>query len=39
MRLLRRKERGVAMLLVLTWIALMVALVGQFTYGTNVDAA
>ncbi|HEX4403969.1 MAG TPA: hypothetical protein VH560_04025 [Polyangia bacterium] len=28
-----------ALLLVLTWIALMVALVGQFTYGTNVDAA
>jgi general secretion pathway protein K len=35
----RHKERGVALLLVLTWIALMVALVGQFTYGTNVDAA
>ena len=35
----RNKQRGVAMLLVLTWIALMVALVAQFTYGTNVDAA
>jgi general secretion pathway protein K len=35
----RNKERGVALLLVLTWIALMTALVGQFTYGTNVDAA
>jgi general secretion pathway protein K len=35
----RNKQRGVALLLVLTWIALMVALVGQFTYGTNVDAA
>jgi general secretion pathway protein K len=35
----RDKQRGVALLLVLTWIALMVALVGQFTYGTNVDAA
>jgi general secretion pathway protein K len=35
----RNKQRGVALLLVLTWIALMTALVGQFTYGTNVDAA
>jgi general secretion pathway protein K len=35
----RQKQRGVALLLVLTWIALMTALVGQFTYGTNVDAA
>jgi general secretion pathway protein K len=35
----RNTQRGVALLLVLTWIALMVALVGQFTYGTNVDAA
>jgi general secretion pathway protein K len=35
----RNRQRGVALLLVLTWIALMVALVGQFTYGTNVDAA
>jgi general secretion pathway protein K len=35
----REKQRGVALLLVLTWIALMVALVGQLTYGTNVDAA
>jgi general secretion pathway protein K len=35
----RNKQRGVALLLVLTWLALMVALVGQFTYGTNVDAA
>ncbi|HSZ83253.1 MAG TPA: hypothetical protein VLA14_13280 [Polyangia bacterium] len=35
----RNEQRGVALLLVLTWIALMVALVGQFTYGTNVDAA
>jgi general secretion pathway protein K len=35
----RDKQRGVALLLVLTWIALMVALVGQLTYGTNVDAA
>jgi general secretion pathway protein K len=35
----RNKQRGVALLLVLTWIALMVALVGEFTYGTNVDVA
>ena len=28
-----------ALLIVLTWIALMVALVGEFTYGTTVDAA
>ena len=35
----REKQRGVALLLVLTWIALMVALVGQFTFGTNVDSA
>ena len=35
----RNKQQGVALLLVLTWIALMVALVGQLTYGTNVDAA
>ena len=39
MRKPRNKQRGVALLLVLTWIALMVALVGQFSYGTNVDAA
>jgi general secretion pathway protein K len=35
----RNKQRGVALLLVLTWIALMVALVSEFTYGTSVDAA
>ena len=34
-----RKQRGVALLIVLTWLALMVALVGEFTYGTTVDAA
>jgi general secretion pathway protein K len=27
------------MLIVLTWLALMISLVGDFTYGTNVDAA
>ena len=32
-------QRGVALLIVITWIALMVALVGEFTYGTTVDAA
>lgn len=35
----RNKQRGVALLMVLTWIALMVALVSEFTYGTSVDAA
>jgi general secretion pathway protein K len=38
-RPLERRERGVAMLIVLTWLALMISLVGQFTYGTTVDAA
>lgn len=35
----RNRQRGVALLVVLTWIALMVALVGEFTYGTSVDTA
>ncbi|HVZ71950.1 MAG TPA: hypothetical protein VHJ20_06205 [Polyangia bacterium] len=35
----RNKQRGVALLLVLTWLALMIALVGEFTYGTSVDVA
>jgi general secretion pathway protein K len=35
----RNRQRGVALLMVLTWIALMVALVSEFTYGTSVDAA
>ena len=35
----RHRQRGVALLIVLTWIALMVALVAEFTYGTTVDAA
>jgi general secretion pathway protein K len=35
----RRRQRGVAMLIVLTWLALMISLVGEFTYGTSVDAA
>ena len=38
-RPLERRERGVAMLIVLTWLALMISLVGEFTYGTVVDAA
>ena len=38
-RPLERRERGVAMLVVLTWLALMISLVGEFTYGTTVDAA
>jgi general secretion pathway protein K len=36
---MERRERGVAMLIVLTWLALMISLVGEFTYGTTVDAA
>jgi general secretion pathway protein K len=35
----RQKQRGVALLMVLTWIALAVALVSEFAYGTSVDAA
>src|SRR5262249_42115061 len=38
-RLPRDRRSGVALLVVITWIALMVALVGEFTYGTSVDAA
>ena len=38
-RPMERRERGVAMLIVLTWLALMISLVGEFTYGTTVDAA
>jgi general secretion pathway protein K len=38
-RPLERRDRGVAMLIVLTWLALMISLVGEFTYGTTVDAA
>ena len=34
-----RGERGVAMLVVLTWLALMISLISEFTYGTTVDAA
>ena len=36
---LDRRERGVAMLVVLTWLALMISMVSEFTYGTTVDAA
>jgi general secretion pathway protein K len=36
---LSRKQRGVAMLIVLTWLALMISVVSEFTYGTTVDAA
>src|SRR5262245_29291350 len=36
---LTRRERGVAMLVVLTWLALMISIVSEFTYGTTVDAA
>jgi len=36
---LDRRQRGVAMLVVLTWLALMISVVSEFTYGTTVDAA
>jgi len=39
MKRTRNTQRGVALLLVLTWIALAVALVSEFSYGTSVDAA
>ncbi len=35
----RNPSRGVAMLIVLTWLALMISVIGEFTYGTSVDAA
>src|SRR5688572_14816567 len=35
----RDKQRGVAMIVVLSWLALMTSLVSEFTYGTTVDAA
>jgi general secretion pathway protein K len=35
----RRRDRGVAMLIVLTWLALMISVVSEFTYGTNVESA
>jgi len=35
----RKRDRGVALLVVITWLALMIALVGEFTFGTTVDAA
>ncbi len=38
-RPLSRKQRGVAMLIVLTWMALMISVISEFTYGTTVDAA
>jgi general secretion pathway protein K len=36
---LTRRQRGVAMLIVLTWLAMMISIIGEFTYGTTVDAA
>ena len=33
------RQRGVAMLIVITWLALMISIIGEFTYGTTVDAA
>jgi general secretion pathway protein K len=35
----RPRDRGVALLIVITWLAMMIALVSEFTFGTNVDAA
>ncbi len=35
----RHDESGVALLMVVTWLALMVALMSEFTYGTTVDSA
>ena len=35
----RPRDRGVALLVVITWLALMIALVAEFTFGTSVDAA
>lgn len=35
----RRRDKGVALLVVITWLALMIALVAEFTFGTSVDAA
>ena len=35
----RKRDRGVALLVVIAWLALMIALVGEFTFGTTVDAA
>jgi general secretion pathway protein K len=39
MKLRDRRQRGVAMLIVLTWLALMISVIGEFTYGTSVDSA
>lgn len=36
---MRPRDRGVALLIVITWLALMIALVGEFTFGTTVDSA
>ncbi len=33
------RDRGVALLVVLTWLAMMIALVSQFTFGTTVEAS
>jgi general secretion pathway protein K len=35
----RHRDKGVALLVVITWLALMIALVAEFTFGTSVDAA
>jgi general secretion pathway protein K len=33
------RDRGVALLVVITWLAMMIALVSQFTFGTSVEAS
>jgi general secretion pathway protein K len=38
-RSLRPRDRGVALLVVITWLAMMIAMVAEFTFGTSVDAA
>src|SRR4029078_4150869 len=38
-RPMRGRERGVAMLVVLTWLVRMISLFSEFTSGTTVDAA
>jgi len=36
---MRPRDRGMAMLVVLTWLALMISLVADFTTGTSIDSA
>jgi general secretion pathway protein K len=36
---MRPRDRGVAMLVVLTWLALMISVIADFTTGTSIDSA